>query len=523
MEQDDKVRILLVDDKPETLLALEMILDDLNEEIIKVGSGKEALRRLLKEDFAVILLDVNMPGMDGFETAGLIRQRQRSQHTPIIFLTAFSDEIYIERGYSLGAVDYILAPVVPEILRAKVSVFADLHRKTQQLRRQTNSLEQRATQLHKLTEASLAITSAPSLESIRQVLEEWARTLVGASQASAVFDSDGLSRATPSQLDAGFLQELETVVRTNKAWRNSAEEEGGRSPGRIIVPLSGRSGQNMGLLYVSDKATGPMTADDEAIMVQLGQIASIAMENVISARQLAAEINERQQAMEQLKRSHAQLRNLARRIESVREEERTRIAREIHDELGQTLTGLKLDIGWVKQQSHQIPAQMLEKLDCMARMADTTIQTVRNIATELRPVILDRAGLLPALEWYSKEFEGRTGIKCRLTFLLRQVRLDQDRSTAVFRIFQEILTNIARHANASNVTVNVRESAGKLVVEVADNGRGITDAELANAKSLGLLSMRERATLSGGETSIEGIPGQGTRVKVTMPLGEQSE
>ena len=294
MEQDDKVRLLIVDDKPETLLALEMILEDLNQEVVKARSGKEALRRLLGEDFAVILLDINMPGMDGFETAKLIRQRKRSQHTPIIFLTAFSDEIYIERGYSLGAVDYILAPVVPEILRAKVSVFAELHRKTQQLRRQANSLEQRATQLHKLTEASLAITSAPSLESIRQVLEEWARTLVGANRSSAIFDLDGLSQAGSPHLDAALLQELETVVRTNKPLRlpgqitrEDAEspfaEEHGRSMGQIIVPLVARGGQNMGLLYVSDKTSGEMTEDDEAIMVQLGQIASIAMENVISA------------------------------------------------------------------------------------------------------------------------------------------------------------------------------------------------------------------------------------------------
>ena len=519
MEQDDKVRILLVDDKPETLLALAMILEDLHEEIVKVDSGKEALRRLLKEDFAVILLDVNMPGMDGFETAELIRQRKRSQAIPIIFLTAFSDEIYIERGYSLGAVDYILAPVVPEILRAKVSVFADLHRKTRQLKRQADSLQQRAAQLHTLNEASVAITSAPSLDAIRQVVEKWARTLVGATSSSAIFDLESLTEAGPSDQDVWLLQELEAVSRSNKPLRITGQADG-ESRSRIIVPLIGRTGHNMGLLHVSNKPTGDMTEDDEAIMVQLGQIASIAMENVIASRQLAAEIGERQQAMEQLKRSHAQLRDLTARLESVREEERTRIAREIHDELGQTLTGLKLDIAWVKQQSAQAPPLLREKLESMARLADATMQTIRDIATELRPIVLDKAGLLPAIEWYSTEFHSRTGIKCQLNFLLRQVRLEQERSTAVFRIFQEILTNVARHSNASNVSVIVREAGGQLVFEVIDNGRGITQTQLADAKSLGLLSMRERAALAGGETTIDGTPGQGTRVKVTMPLGE---
>src|SRR6266404_2280555 len=132
-----KASILVVDDRPDKLLAYEVILAELNQNIVCVRSGKEALRRLLKEDFAAILLDVNMPGMDGFETAALIRQRQRSETTPIIFVSAINDTVnHISRGYSLGAVDYILTPVVPEILRAKVGVFVDLFQKTEQVKRQ---------------------------------------------------------------------------------------------------------------------------------------------------------------------------------------------------------------------------------------------------------------------------------------------------------------------------------------------------------------------------------------------------
>src|SRR2546421_13006306 len=126
---DGKVNLLLVDDKPERVLALEAVLEQLNQNIVRAFSGREALRALLQDEFAVILLDVNMPGMDGFETASLIRQRQATQHTPIIFVTAYADEIQLARGYSLGAVDYILAPVVPEVLRSKVGVFVELYRK----------------------------------------------------------------------------------------------------------------------------------------------------------------------------------------------------------------------------------------------------------------------------------------------------------------------------------------------------------------------------------------------------------
>jgi two-component system, sensor histidine kinase len=136
IEPNIKAKILVVDDVPEKLLAIRVALESLDQEVIGVTSGSDALRRLLVDDFAVILLDVNMPVLDGFETAALIRQRKRSEHTPIIFLTAYPDDAFAERGYSLGAVDYMLAPVVPEVLRSKVSVFVDLHRKTEQIREQ---------------------------------------------------------------------------------------------------------------------------------------------------------------------------------------------------------------------------------------------------------------------------------------------------------------------------------------------------------------------------------------------------
>src|SRR6478752_4245536 len=138
MDSSDKVRILLVDDVPEKLLSIAVILEELGQTVVCVNSGGEALRQLLTQDFAVILLDVNMPDMDGFETAALIRQRKRSEHTPIIFLTAFPDDAYVDRGYKLGAVDYMLTPVVPDVLRAKVSVFVELFRMTQQVKQQAD-------------------------------------------------------------------------------------------------------------------------------------------------------------------------------------------------------------------------------------------------------------------------------------------------------------------------------------------------------------------------------------------------
>src|SRR5438034_1112593 len=167
--------ILIVDDIPDKLVALESILVDRRVNIVKARSGKEALGRLLAEDFAVVLLDVRMPGMDGFETATLIRERSKTAHTPIIFITAFGDETHVARGYSLKAVDYILTPVVPDVLRTKVSVFVELFRATAEVKRQADSLRQRAAQLHRLADSSLAINSALSLDAMLSVLTASAR------------------------------------------------------------------------------------------------------------------------------------------------------------------------------------------------------------------------------------------------------------------------------------------------------------------------------------------------------------
>jgi signal transduction histidine kinase len=298
----------------------------------------------------VILLDVRMPGLDGFETAKLIRGRERSKQTPIIFLTAQADEMNsMFRGYAVGAVDYLMKPVVPEVLKSKVAIFVELHMKSERLRE-----------------------------------------------------------------------------------------------------------------------------------------------------------------------SEDKLRRLAAHLISVREEERAHIAREIHDELGQVLTGIKMEVGWLQKRLKE-PA-LLEKTESMSKLIDSTVQTVRKIATGLRPEMLDDMGLVAAVGWQAKEFQKRTGIRCRAK-LPPESKYDLEISTCVFRIFQEILTNVARHARATRVDVELSVTEDRFNLEVVDNGVGIADSDLHGRKSLGLLGMQERAMLFGGEVGITGTPGQGTRVSVSIPIG----
>jgi signal transduction histidine kinase/PAS domain-containing protein len=233
--------------------------------------------------------------------------------------------------------------------------------------------------------------------------------------------------------------------------------------------------------------------------------------------ELKNEIAERQRMQWQLEQSRAHLRRLSAHLQDAREEERTHIAREIHDELGQALTALKMDVAWLQDDLSGQPRQ-LRKIRAMSQLIDTTVQAVRRIATELRPGILDDLGLAAAIEWQLGEFQNRTGIECKLDSNVETTRLDGDSATTIFRILQETLTNVVRHAQATQVEVRLTEMADGFTLRVADNGRGITEEEINNSKSFGLLGMQERALLRDGEFQIRGAPGRGTTVTVRLPL-----
>ena len=359
-----KANILLVDDEPKGLYALRELLRDLDQNLLVAQSGEEALRYVLEQELALILLDVRMPGLDGFETARLIRSRKGSRLTPIIFLTAAADEVAsVFRGYEVGAVDYLVKPFVAAVLKSKVSVFVELHRK---------------------------------------------------------------------------------------------------------------------------------------------------------GAELAREIAERSAAEQRARESEEKLRELAGHLISVREEERAHIAREIHDELGQVLTGLKMDVASLARQLRD--DSLLERTESMCRLVDSTIHTVRRISTRLRPEVLDEMGLVAALNWQAVEFQKRTGIRCRTNLPTETETFADDLSTTTFRIFQEILTNVARHARATRIDVVLSRPEGRLLLEVNDNGIGIAEREANSRQSLGLFGMQERALRLGGTVAISGARGQGTRVTVAIPV-----
>jgi signal transduction histidine kinase len=230
--------------------------------------------------------------------------------------------------------------------------------------------------------------------------------------------------------------------------------------------------------------------------------------------------HERKQAEVELRNSRDQLRALAARLQAVREEERKLIARDIHDELGQSLTAFKLGLSWIRGRLESDDAskrQALQKISEMTGLVDATFKTVRKLCTELRPEILDGLGLSAAIEWQAHEFSRRTGIRCAVTTQADGLTLDPDQTTAAFRIFQEILTNVARHSHASRVNVRLESTGKEVILEASDNGRGIRENEIDGTKSLGLVGMRERALLLGGALQLRGAPGKGTIVTVRLP------
>jgi PAS domain S-box-containing protein len=291
-------------------------------------------------------------------------------------------------------------------------------------------------------------------------------------------------------------------IRTDPLWedyRELAAQHGLRAC--WSTPILAIDGRVLGTFALYFREPRAPTVPDLELIARASHLAGIAIER----RQL-----------------EAQLRDLSAHLESVREDERAGIAREIHDELGQALTALKMDLAWLTRRisgdSSASETTLLEKTRAMSQMTDEVIQQVRRISSELRPSVLDDLGLLAAIEWLGAEFERRTGTPCEVDSNLEDSQLPRELATAAFRIVQEALTNVTRHAEATHVAVRFAIDGGKLCVEVRDNGRGIAPAALRSPKSLGLLGARERARRLGGTLTVGRGESSGTVVALELPL-----
>ena len=280
----------------------------------------------------------------------------------------------------------------------------------------------------------------------------------------------------------------------------------------ICTPILDSAGEVLAYFDIRNKQEGEgFTISDQEMLMALAPSASIAIQNALAYQQ-------RLKTVAELKESSKQLQALAASIELAREEERTQISRELHDQLGQALTALKFDLSWLTDQLVKKDAKLAQKTKTVTEQMDTMIKTVRRISTELRPGMLDDLGLAASIEWQARDFEKRTGIVCTVNVPGEDLELGRAQSLAIFRIFQEALTNVSRHAKAHHVEVELTATSDLLILHVHDDGRGIKHHEIAGLHSLGLLGMSERANRLGGNFEIRGVPGDGTNVIVTIPL-----
>jgi len=284
-----------------------------------------------------------------------------------------------------------------------------------------------------------------------------------------------------------------------------------------FIPLHGKQ-----ILFTVRRDITKRKEDQEAVMKAQEELERRVQDRTADLieinRQLREEIESRRRIEEELSRSRAELRTLSEHIQSAREEERKRIAQEVHDELGQVLSALKIDVTCLENSLFQKQSVLADEAHAIAARIDQAVQNVRKICTELRPAILDHFGVGAAMEWQAAEFQKRTGIVCRCRVDPEASVLQPDLSSALFRILQEALTNVLRHASATEVKVVLQRKRGNYVLTVEDNGRGIRQEKIYSSKSFGLMGMRERVRFWGGDMTVEGNPGTGTRLTVSIPI-----
>jgi PAS domain S-box-containing protein len=520
MSGNEKVNILMVDDQPAKLLSYEVMLGGLGENLIKAASAKEALEILLNNDVAVVLMDVSMPELDGFQLAAMIRQHPRFQRTAIIFVSAVHlTDLDQLKGYEHGAVDYISVPVVAELLRAKVRVFAELYRKTRQLETLNRELEQRVLdrteelagkaelllQLNmelvgKNQELDAIIHTAPDIifsrkaDGSRDYISDRFYEFTGAAAGSAN-DFGWLDYVHPDDKQkamADWLLCVESGANYEAEYRIQAKDGNYRWFRARAVPLQ----------------------SDGKIVRWYGICSDIQDSKLLeqSIRDNAAELEK------MVDRRTDELRHLSIRLMTMQDQERRRLARDLHDGLGQELAVAKMVLDKMLLQK---PAQFPEEAWVQAsNIVDRAIQQVRTMSHLLHPPLLDEVGLISALSWYVDGLTKRSGIETSLDVQPREFpRLAAEVETAVFRIVQEALTNVFRHSEASKVWITLAQREGKIVVAVRDDGKGISKriAELQpDSVGVGIGGMKQRVREFGGELRLTNTQ-PGTLVELTIP------
>ncbi|MCS7089250.1 MAG: response regulator [Verrucomicrobiota bacterium] len=475
-------RLLIVEDEAPVAQLLASAIRRLGYIVVGVtDSAQEGLRLAAATRPDLAVLDIELHGRtEGFDLA---RRLRNEFDIPSIFLTGRSDESTLQQVRQSGSFGYLLKPFHPQELKACMELALQRHARESHLIR----LEQALSAAVRCAADAVILTNASEevlyLNPAAERLTGWKREEATGRHLQTVFQV----QVSVPQHDTAFL-----LVKDSPA------------------PTPTGTSIREALLLARNQERLPIELTEAPLQDEVhGRLGSVFV---------FRDITERKRYEQALQESRERLRALARNLEATREEERTRIAREIHDELGQMLTKLKMDLAWVQRKATVVADPVCEaKIQSMLALVDQTVQTVRRISSELRPGLLDTLGLPAAVEAEVNDFQTRTGIACELRIDFPPIAVERHIATALYRILQESLTNITRHARASKVSVRLEFQRTDLVLEISDNGRGASPKELQRPGCFGLLGMRERAHALGGDFCLESQPGHGTRVQVRIP------
>jgi len=525
-------RVLIVDDNPKVVDLLRCMLEGEGYKAMIAHSGPEALELLEKANrpggkaVHLVLLDICMPHMDGLEICRRIRSRPDGAEIAVIIVTALTSLSERMATFEAGANDYVTKPFhAPELL-ARVRAFTRLQMAEAKRRQAEMSLRQRNRELKVLYDLTSALAQARSVEKILAMATEHATNVLSAEGIAAILLDEkmmtfarGTARGTArplwatvremdpadDQLLAAMRSAGGPVVLTGTAVRTQGGVWGQTgSPGLVAVPVGQQASGMLIALCASEQAV--LTAS-VSLLSTFAQQVNVAVENT--------------RLLGRMSQARAQLRQLTGRVVQAQEEERRRIARELHDEVGQALTGLKLNLALME---HSLPGQatpLHEQLAESRAMVESTMEELRRLALELRPAALDDLGLVPALRGYVDRFIKRTSLDVTADLDASIGRLPERVETALYRIIQEAMSNIVRHAAARRVQVILQADGDEVYARVADDGRGFDPArrlkEAVTEGRMGLLGIQERAALLRGRVSISAAPGKGTKTEVWLP------
>jgi len=614
-----KAGILIVDDQEDNITLLEQILRDAGYVSIASTTDPHRVCQLYRQHrYALILLDLHMPDLDGFAVLEGLKAVETDGYLPVLVITAQPDHML--RALKAGAKDFISRPFDPAEVLVRVHNMLELRMLHLEARRRTEQVEARGERAIRVSELKY-----------RQLFE-------AAKDGILIldFDTGRINDANPFLIELLGFSKSEMVGKTVGELSPSADLESNKvmlerlqKHGYVRyedLPLQTRDGRKIAVEFVShmyqagdrkviqcnirditerrraqealrqseqrlrlffDSAPAAIAIFDarmcylsaskrwQQVFQLTGDLTGVsyyatfpemperwkqvhqrclagAVERSEEDRFLRADgtvtwlkweahpwladgqavggiiilcedITQRKQAEEQMRASREQLRALAARIQAAREEERTHVAREIHDVLAQELTGLQMDAAWLSRRLAEPCATwkqkvLQEKIGAIIDLTDRASQSVQRIAAELRPVVLDSLGLCAATKWVAVGFQKRTKIRCKVSVPSQGLTMDQDRSTALFRILQESLTNVARHAHATKVEIHLWQEADEVILTVRDNGCGVQSGAMKDPHSMGLLGMRERASMLDGRCSISAHAQGGTIVLVRLPI-----